>query len=180
MAPLSRHRTEGTMNPDCRDGKHASCSGDGWNEKLDEPGACTCKCHECEICGVDHSWSMADLSHGIIRLMLHAWDRGLTWMEWPINGDMIARQRAGLLGNGLIFSFTDPEEIDWVRIGEQACICGTEAQERCTDDHSQNFCPYCRGLDIYDPCPRQGFGCGSVPDVECDCCTPDQRKAANS
>jgi len=72
----------------------------------------------CEVCGVDHSTTMADLSHGIIRLMLHAWDRGLTWMEWPINGDMIARQRAGDLGPGLIYSITDPEEINWLAVAE--------------------------------------------------------------
>lgn len=33
------------MNPDCRDGKHASCSGDGWDNGLDEPAPCPCSCH---------------------------------------------------------------------------------------------------------------------------------------
>jgi hypothetical protein len=61
---------------------------------------------------------MADLSHGIIRLMLHAQER-ITWMEWPINGDMIARQRAGILNDSLLFSWADPEEIDWQRVDEQ-------------------------------------------------------------
>lgn len=67
---------------------------------------------QCEVCEVDHSTTMADLSHGIIRLLLHAQER-ITWMEWPVNGDMIARQRAGIVNNSLLFSTTDPEEIDW-------------------------------------------------------------------
>lgn len=66
----------------------------------------------CEVCGVDHSTTMADLSHGNVSLMLHAQER-ITWMEWPINGDMIARQRKGILGPSLLFSWADPEEIDW-------------------------------------------------------------------
>lgn len=55
---------------------------------------------------------MADLSHATIGLMLHAIER-FSWMEYPINGDMIARQRAGILNTSLLFSTTDPEEIDW-------------------------------------------------------------------
>ncbi len=74
----------------------------------------------CPICEVDHDWAMANLSHGIIRLMLHAWDRGLTWMEWPVNGDMIARQRAGIVGKSLLFSTADPEDINW----EAVAACG--------------------------------------------------------
>ncbi|WNT44942.1 hypothetical protein SEA_ABBYDAISY_47 [Arthrobacter phage AbbyDaisy] len=66
----------------------------------------------CDICGVDHATTWADLSHGIIRLMLHAQER-ITWQEWPINGDMIARQRKGILGPALLFSWADPEDIDW-------------------------------------------------------------------
>jgi hypothetical protein len=66
----------------------------------------------CEVCGVDHNWVWADLSHGIIRLMVHAQER-ITWMEWLISGDMIARQRAGILGKSLAFSTTDPQDIDW-------------------------------------------------------------------
>lgn len=34
------------MNPDCRDGKHASCSGDGWDAETDQPAPCPCECHE--------------------------------------------------------------------------------------------------------------------------------------
>lgn len=34
------------MNPDCRDGKHASCSGDGWDWRHDEPMPCPCNCHD--------------------------------------------------------------------------------------------------------------------------------------
>lgn len=33
------------MNPDCRDGKHASCSGDGWHLELDKVVDCPCDCH---------------------------------------------------------------------------------------------------------------------------------------
>lgn len=72
----------------------------------------------CDICGVDHSTTHADLSHGIIRLLIHAQER-ITWMEWPINGDMIARQRAGILGPALLYSWADPEEIDWQAVEEQ-------------------------------------------------------------
>ena len=72
----------------------------------------------CDVCEVDHSTTWADLSHGIIRLMLHQQER-ITWMEWPINGDMIARQRAGILGPSLLHSWADPEEIDWDRITAQ-------------------------------------------------------------
>ncbi|KUM34574.1 hypothetical protein [Arthrobacter sp. EpRS71] len=66
----------------------------------------------CDVCEVDHSTTMADLSHGIIRLMQHAQER-MTWMEYPVNGDMIARQRAGIVGKSLLYSTTDPEDIDW-------------------------------------------------------------------
>ena len=34
------------MNPDCRDGKHASCSGEGWDLEADEPAPCPCDCHQ--------------------------------------------------------------------------------------------------------------------------------------
>lgn len=34
------------MNPDCRDGKHQACAGDGWDEVLDEPSDCQCACHD--------------------------------------------------------------------------------------------------------------------------------------
>ena len=34
------------MNPDCRDGKHASCSGVGWDVEQDEPAPCPCGCHQ--------------------------------------------------------------------------------------------------------------------------------------
>lgn len=69
----------------------------------------------CDVCEVDHSTTMADLSHGIIRLMVHAQER-MTWMEYPINGDMIARQRAGIVGRSLAYSSADPEDIDWERV----------------------------------------------------------------
>lgn len=69
----------------------------------------------CQVCGVDHDWAMGDLSSGNIQLMLHAQER-MEWMEFPANGDMIARQRAGILNNSLLFSTTDPQDIDWERV----------------------------------------------------------------
>jgi uncharacterized protein YlaI len=72
----------------------------------------------CDVCGVDHATTWADLSHGIIRLMLHAQER-ITWQEWPINGDMIARQRKGILGPALLFSWADPEDIDWDHVNSK-------------------------------------------------------------
>lgn len=33
------------MNPDCRDGKHPSCSGTGLNEETDQVEDCVCPCH---------------------------------------------------------------------------------------------------------------------------------------
>lgn len=66
----------------------------------------------CQVCGVDHDWGMGDLSSGNIQLMLHAQER-MEWMEFPANGDMIARQRAGILSNSLLGSITDPQEMDW-------------------------------------------------------------------
>lgn len=34
------------MNPDCRDAKHATCSGEGWDEIEDLPMPCPCECHD--------------------------------------------------------------------------------------------------------------------------------------
>ncbi|SEE25714.1 hypothetical protein SAMN04489740_0983 [Arthrobacter alpinus] len=33
------------MNPDCRDVKHRSCAGDGWDEATDAAAPCPCTCH---------------------------------------------------------------------------------------------------------------------------------------
>ncbi|NMF27937.1 hypothetical protein [Cellulosimicrobium aquatile] len=33
------------VNPDCRDGKHRACSGDGWDTRTDQPAPCPCWCH---------------------------------------------------------------------------------------------------------------------------------------
>jgi hypothetical protein len=73
----------------------------------------------CEVCGVDHDLGMADLSHGIICLLHHARER-IDWLEFPCNGDMIARQRAGIVGPALVFTTADPEEIDWEVVAESA------------------------------------------------------------
>jgi hypothetical protein len=34
-----------SLNPDCRDGKHQACAGDGWDLEKDEPTICHCNCH---------------------------------------------------------------------------------------------------------------------------------------
>lgn len=34
------------MNPDCRDGKHSSCNGVGYDETLDLLRPCPCICHD--------------------------------------------------------------------------------------------------------------------------------------
>lgn len=34
-----------TLNPDCEQGKHTACSGDGWDRKADERAPCDCLCH---------------------------------------------------------------------------------------------------------------------------------------
>lgn len=65
----------------------------------------------CETCGVDHETTWADLSHGIIRLILHSHER-VPWEEWPISGDRVALQRAGRLSPALIGS------VDWGALGE--------------------------------------------------------------
>ena len=33
------------MNPDCLNGKHRACAGDGWDDETDSPTACPCPCH---------------------------------------------------------------------------------------------------------------------------------------
>ncbi|QOD06051.1 hypothetical protein [Pseudarthrobacter sp. BIM B-2242] len=53
------------------------------------------------------------------------------------------------------------------------CICA--ALKGC--DETENPCPHCRSLDPYDECPQLGSGCGLLAD-DCDCCTPEQRRAA--
>jgi hypothetical protein len=69
---------------------------------------------KCEECGVDHATTHADLSHGIIRLIMHAQEiRPWNEEEWPISGDRIALQRAGRLSPALIGS------IDWGALGEE-------------------------------------------------------------
>lgn len=33
------------VSPDCRIGKHLSCSGDAWCDAFDEASDCYCECH---------------------------------------------------------------------------------------------------------------------------------------
>lgn len=32
-------------NPECRDGKHGNCDGNGWDLAADTPCPCHCSCH---------------------------------------------------------------------------------------------------------------------------------------
>lgn len=34
------------MDPDCISGKHWNCSGESWDNILDQPSPCPCICHE--------------------------------------------------------------------------------------------------------------------------------------
>ena len=34
------------LSPDCRDGNDRKCDGRAWDEKLDEPAVCCCRCHD--------------------------------------------------------------------------------------------------------------------------------------
>lgn len=63
---------------------------------------------------------------------------------------------------------------DMTDVAEAAAACS--CVDFCSDDHSLIDCGHCKSLDVYDPCPVVGFGCGSG----CDCCTPEQQKAADS
>lgn len=38
------------MNPDCLDGKHRACSGDGWCEEADHAVPCPCSCNQPKEC----------------------------------------------------------------------------------------------------------------------------------
>jgi hypothetical protein len=56
----------------------------------------------------------------------------------------------------------------------KACVC----TNWCSDDKSLITCPHCLTLDVYDPCPIVGFGCG----LDCgddEHCTPEQQNAAS-
>jgi hypothetical protein len=60
---------------------------------------------------MDHAKGWPDLSHGIIRVMQHQQER-VDWMDFPISGDQIARQRAGINGPSLLHSVYWDEEGD--------------------------------------------------------------------
>lgn len=53
------------------------------------------------------------------------------------------------------------------------CVC--KALKLCAEE--ENPCPHCRTIDPYAGCPQLGYGCGLLDD-DCDCCTPEQKKAA--
>jgi hypothetical protein len=56
------------------------------------------------------------------------------------------------------------------------CICTGWCPEDFGDEH---YCRYCGGLDIYDPCPRVGFGCGANGNTDrCDCCSDEEWASA--
>ncbi|QGZ16921.1 hypothetical protein SEA_LITTLETOKYO_29 [Arthrobacter phage LittleTokyo] len=33
------------LNPECRDGKHRNCNGEGWDTWADDATDCPCECH---------------------------------------------------------------------------------------------------------------------------------------
>jgi len=37
------------INPDCRDGKHRNCAGDGWDTEREVSCGCPCDCHNPEL-----------------------------------------------------------------------------------------------------------------------------------
>ena len=49
-----------------------------------------------------------------------------------------------------------------------SCTC--RVPEGCAEDYPG--CCFCAHLDVYQPCPTFGFGCGPG----CDCCTPFQQR----
>lgn len=55
------------------------------------------------------------------------------------------------------------------------CTC----TDQCSENYEDNDCKHCRSVDIYDPCPVIGFGCGADCDDE-EHCTLEQRKAADA
>ena len=65
---------------------------------------------------------------------------------------------------------------------DRACIC--TAVNPCAEGE-RTGCPICDHLDIYEPCPQLGHGCGlgglvkpGDPWHESTCCTDDQLLAA--
>lgn len=69
----------------------------------------------CPVCEVDHRTTSADLSHGLVYLLIHSTER-FDWMEHPINGDHVALQRAGILPPSMLWS------TDWEQLGEHLNI----------------------------------------------------------
>ncbi|WP_160665362.1 hypothetical protein [Pseudarthrobacter sp. ATCC 49987] len=88
------------MNPDCRDGKHASCSGYGWDLETDSAMDCPCDCHECgpsddlreaifpvlEKC-FDSDWNMtyAEMVSEAVRAA--GYQKMATETEWGVRRD---------------------------------------------------------------------------------------------
>lgn len=105
------------MNPDCRDGKCGSCSGDGWDEQADQPAPCSCACHEQQAAPI--VWP--DLSGGIIQEII---DHNADWMEWPISGDNITARK----DNSLL------SLVDWAALGEDPEDALQAARGRDTKD----------------------------------------------
>ena len=72
------------MNPDCRDGKHDSCSGTGLNEETDQVEECICPCH--------------DPNHDHVHMSLG----DLQWGETADNAGKIAEEEPALEGSVVV------------------------------------------------------------------------------
>lgn len=81
-----------TMNPDCRDGKHQACAGDGWDEAAEAPAPCPCECHGLTSDSNTRwhygiNFAILDETHEFRREVLKKWlddttDKDLTHFEW--------------------------------------------------------------------------------------------------
>jgi hypothetical protein len=88
------------MNPDCRDGKHASCSGDGWDLELDNVIECPCDCHNAgtrddlrdiifpvlEKC-FDSDWNMTYAEMVTAAVREAGYQKVATETEWGVRRD---------------------------------------------------------------------------------------------
>lgn len=61
-------------------------------------------------------------------------------------------------------------------IPAKECTCTPEGG--CGEGDEAGCC-FCFHSDIYLPCPVIGFGCGMAAAAPCNCCEPDQFRAAS-
>lgn len=56
------------MNPDCRDGKHQACSGQGWDISVEKLIVCPCVCHTLCHCGQPIYTELDGFTRGLCSL----------------------------------------------------------------------------------------------------------------